>query len=178
VINPLSCSVPFRLLTLGLALAALTLALAACGSSEHAIADGDEVTLNYVGTLDDGSEFDSSLQEGREPFTFTVGAGQVIDGFDEAVRGMKVGEEKTFRVDAEDAYGLPTDERIIDVPVTDLPEDLVKDLEVGLGLYNSLGQQFTVLAFTDATVTLDGNHPLAGQALTFAITIMDVTPAE
>jgi peptidylprolyl isomerase len=176
VTTPLSRS---RLLIATLVIAALALVLAACeGESAHLITDGDEVTLNYVGTLDDGSEFDSSLQEGRDPFTFTVGAGQVIDGFDEAVRGMSVGEEKTFRVDAEDAYGNYSEDRFIDVPLTDLPAGLVADLEVGMSLSNSLGQQFTVLSFTDTTVTLDGNHPLAGEALTFAITIVDVTPVE
>lgn len=156
---------------MGIALASIVLALVACGG-DHVITDGDEVTLNYVGTLDDGSEFDSSIQEGREPFSFTVGAGQVIDGFDAAVRGMRKGEEKTFRLDPEDAYGNYTQDRIIEVAVADLPEDIA----VGDQLYDGFGQLFEILAIEDGTATMDGNHPLAGQALTFTITIVDAVP--
>ena len=130
--------------------------------------DGDLVSVHYRGTLDDGTEFDSS--EGREPLSFTVGSGQVIAGFDEAVRGLAVGESRTVRIEPEDAYGERTDDAIIEFPAGSAPEGLQVGDQVQLGN----GQPGTVLEITDETVTIDANHPLAGQALTFEIELTSI----
>lgn len=134
------------------------------------ITDGDIVDVHYVGTLDDGSQFDSSRERGA-PFTFTVGTGQVIAGFDDAVRGASVGDVTTVRIEPEDAYGQPSDENIIEVPFN--PEQ--GDIEPGDEVFLTNGQPAVVLEVTEETVTLDANHPLAGEALTFEIEVLSVT---
>jgi FKBP-type peptidyl-prolyl cis-trans isomerase 2 len=132
--------------------------------------DGDLVEVHYVGTLDDGTEFDSSRERGT-PFSFTVGVGQVIAGFDEAVRGAEVGDVNTVRMEAADAYGEWSEENIIDVPFN--PEQ--GDVNVGDEVFLTNGQPATVLEVSDETVKLDANHPLAGEALTFEIEILAIT---
>ncbi len=130
--------------------------------------DGDTVAVHYRGTLDDGSEFDSS--EDRDPLTFVVGSGQVIPGFDDAVRGLAVGESRTVRIEPEDAYGERTDEAIIEFPADSAPEGL----SVGDQVTLSNGLPATVLEISDDTVTIDANHPLAGEALTFEIELVSI----
>jgi FKBP-type peptidyl-prolyl cis-trans isomerase 2 len=132
--------------------------------------DGDTVAVHYRGTLDDGSEFDSSA--GRDPLTFVVGSGQVIAGFDDAVRGLAVGESRTVRIEPEDAYGEYTEEAVIDFPAESAPEGL----EVGDAVTLGNGGRGTVLEITDEFVKIDANHPLAGQALTFEIELVSVNP--
>ncbi|GMQ99139.1 MAG: hypothetical protein BMS9Abin17_1699 [Acidimicrobiia bacterium] len=132
--------------------------------------DGDLVEVHYVGTLDDGTEFDSSRGRGT-PFSFTLGVGQVIAGFDEAVLGGKVGDVNTVRMEAADAYGEWSEENIIDAPFN--PEQ--GDVQVGDEVYLTNGQPATVLEVTDEIVKLDANHPLAGEALTFEIEILSIT---
>lgn len=134
------------------------------------VQDGDIVEVHYVGTLDDGSQFDSS-RDRDVPFTFTVGAGQVISGFDEAVRGGKVGDVQTVRMEAADAYGEWSEENVIEVPVN--PEQGV--VAVGDEVFLTSGQPVVVLEVTEETVTLDANHRLAGEALTFEIEILSIT---
>jgi len=132
---------------------------------------GDTVRLHYKGSLDDGSVFDSS--EGREPLEFTVGSGQIIPGLDQAIPGMKVGEEKTVRIEAEDAYGPHNPNAKQSIPRSNVPEDL--PLEVGLQLQaqteNGQTLSVTVVEFSDDEIVLDANHPLAGKALTFEIQV-------
>lgn len=140
--------------------------------SDGAAQDGDTVAVDYTGTLDDGEEFDSSV--GREPLEFTLGTGQVIVGFDDAVRGMSVGETVTVRIEPEDAYGLPDPEAVVDFPIEEVPEDFHT---VGVPVQFATGQRGVVTAVTDATVTIDLNHELAGEALTFEITLVSITPA-
>ncbi len=136
---------------------------------------GDTVQLHYKGTLDDGSVFDSS--EGREPLEFTVGSGQIIPGLDVAIPGMKVGEEKTVRIAPEDAYGPVDPDAQQSVPRASIPPSV--QLEAGLRLQaqSQNGQTMTVVVveFDDETVVLDGNHPLAGKALTFEIELTGIT---
>lgn len=132
--------------------------------------DGDVVEVHYVGTLDDGSQFDSSRDRGT-PFSFTVGTGEVISGFDEAVRGSEVGDVNTVRMEAEDAYGEWSEDNVIEVPFN--PEQ--DDVAVGDEVFLTNGQPATVLEITEDTVTLDANHPLAGEALTFEIEILAIT---
>ena len=132
--------------------------------------DGDIVEVHYVGTLDDGSQFDSSRDRGT-PFSFTVGAGEVISGFDEAVRGASVGDTNTVRMEAADAYGDWSDENVIEVPFN--PEQ--GDIAAGDEVYLTNGQPAVILEVTDEIVKLDANHPLAGEALTFEIEVLAIT---
>jgi FKBP-type peptidyl-prolyl cis-trans isomerase 2 len=136
--------------------------------SDQVASDGDTVAVHYRGTLDDGTEFDSS--EGRDPLTFVVGSGQVIAGFDDAVRGLEVGESRTVRIEPEDAYGVYTEEAIIDFPADSAPEGL----QVGDAVTLGNGGRGTVLEITDEFVKIDANHPLAGQALTFEIELVSI----
>jgi peptidylprolyl isomerase len=155
----------------GVALAAaLVLVLAACGGDDAVPQDGDLVAVHYTGTLDSGEEFDSS--EGREPLEFVVGSGQVIGGFDDAVRQLTVGESVTVRIPPEEAYGVADPELIIDFPIEDVPEEFhVVGIEVLLGG----GQAATVIGVTEDTVTIDANHRLADEALTFEIELVSIT---
>lgn len=134
------------------------------------VQDGDVVEVHYVGTLDDGSQFDSS-RERDIPFSFTVGTGQVISGFDEGVRGGKVGDVRTVRIEPANAYGEWSEANVVEVPFN--PEQ--GDVEVGETVYLTSGQSAVVLNVTEATVTLDTNHLLAGEALTFEIEILAIT---
>lgn len=131
---------------------------------------GDSVRVHYTGTLADGSVFDSS--SGGAPLSFVVGAGQVIAGFDDAVLGMEVGETRTVTIAPADAYGEPDPEQVLVVSRDQMPggEAVVGDtFEVGLDGGGAI--PVTVTEVTDATVTLDANHALAGEALTFEITL-------
>ncbi|MEN8238292.1 MAG: peptidylprolyl isomerase [Actinomycetota bacterium] len=132
--------------------------------------DGDTVEVHYVGTLDDGSQFDSSRDRGV-PFSFTVGTGQVISGFDEAVRGAQVGETNTVRMEAADAYGEWSEENVLDLPY----DPAQGEVAVGESVTLSNGQPAEVLEVTADTVKLDANHPLAGEALTFEIEVLGIT---
>jgi len=135
---------------------------------------GTTVKIHYSGTLDDGTQFDSS--EGREPLEFEVGSGQVIPGFEKAVEGMSVGESKTINIPAEEAYGPHQPELVQDVPSSALPEDLTP--AVGMQLQGTSGDGRTmhlvVKEVKDDAITVDGNHPLAGQALNFDIKLVEV----
>ncbi|HEY0080067.1 MAG TPA: peptidylprolyl isomerase [Pyrinomonadaceae bacterium] len=132
--------------------------------------NGDTVQVHYTGRLQSGEVFDSS--EGGEPLEFEVGAGQVIPGFDEAVRGMNVGDKKTINIQSDDAYGPRVDTLVQAVPREGMNLGEIEP-EVGMNLLMQLpdGNQIPV-AITDVTdthITLDANHPLAGQDLTFDI---------
>jgi peptidylprolyl isomerase len=134
---------------------------------------GDTVRIHYTGRLDDGQVFDSS--EGHDPLEFTLGAGQVIPGFDQAVQGMTEGEEKRVTIPAEEAYGPHREEMVLTVDRSELPEGV--DPEVGQQYQMSqAGQTFvvTVTDVTEAAVELDANHPLAGRDLTFDLQLVGV----
>ncbi|MBI4201712.1 MAG: peptidylprolyl isomerase [Chloroflexi bacterium] len=130
--------------------------------------DGSTVDVHYTGTLDNGEQFDSSI--GSEPLTFVVGSGQVIKGFDEAVRGMTIGDKKTFRIEAEEAYGPRQEDLVFDIPKASAPADL----ETGDYVRFSNGASAVVVEVTTDHIKVDANHPLAGQALTFAIELVAV----
>lgn len=134
---------------------------------------GDTVSIHYTGTLADGSVFDSS--RGRTPLEFTLGSGQVIPGFDAAVDGMAIGEEKTVTIPAAEAYGPHRHELMVEVSRAQLPGDLRPEVGQQLQLSQG-GQQFvvTVRDVSDVSVVLDGNHPLAGEDLTFALELVEV----
>lgn len=133
---------------------------------------GDTVKIHYTGTLGDGEVFDSS--EGRDPLEFTLGEGQVIQGFDDAVTGMAPGEEKTVTIAPEQAYGERHDDLVTQVDRSQFPDDLTPEVGQQLQLTTDDGQPMavTVSEVGDKVVTLDANHPLAGQALTFKITLV------
>jgi peptidylprolyl isomerase len=139
--------------------------------------NGDKVRIHYTGKLNDGTKFDSSA--GREPLEFALGSGQVIPGFDNAVDGMQVGDSKTVTIAPEEAYGPRHEQLIQEVPKTALPPEL--EPEVGMQLQSKApdGQilQLLVTDVADETITVDGNHPLAGQDLTFDIELVDIEGA-
>ncbi|MEM7264286.1 MAG: peptidylprolyl isomerase [Planctomycetota bacterium] len=136
--------------------------------------DGSRVKLHYTGTLEDGSQFDSS--EGRDPLEFVVGSGQVIAGFDAAVRGMDVGEKKTFNVACADGYGERREDLIGEIPNDQVPEGMKIEVGQQLQMTQQNGQPLVVnvVAVGDASFTIDANHPLAGKDLTFAIEVVEI----
>jgi len=135
---------------------------------------GDSVKIHYTGTLDDGTQFDSS--EGREPLAFELGSGQVIPGFDKAVDGMTVGESKSVNIPAEDAYGPHHPQMIQEVPRSALPDDLEPAEGMGLQAQGPDGQvlNLVVTGVQEESITVDGNHPLAGKALNFDIELVSI----
>jgi peptidylprolyl isomerase len=134
---------------------------------------GDQVQVHYTGTLADGTVFDSSA--GRDPLEFTIGSGQVIPGFDEAVKGMKVGEKKTVTIPADEAYGPHLDDMLVEVPRDKLPSDQTPEVGQRLVVVQQDGTQriVTIAGFSENnTVIIDTNHPLAGEDLTFEIELV------
>ncbi|HAE93469.1 MAG: peptidylprolyl isomerase [Hyphomonas sp.] len=138
---------------------------------------GDTVHIHYTGTLNDGTTFDSS--EGREPLSFQVGSGQIIPGLDSAIPGMTVGDKKTVNVACDEAYGQVNPEMTQAVPRADIPADIPLETGTRLQMQTQNGQVIpvTVTAVDDSTVTLDANHPLAGQDLTFNIELVKIDAA-
>lgn len=135
---------------------------------------GDTVQVHYTGRLDDGSVFDAS--EGRDPLAFKVGAGHVIAGFDDAVTGMAVGDAKTVRIPVEEAYGAVRDDLRFEVPRAQLPDGLEVEVGMQLQLRREDGGALpvTVAEAGAASIVLDANHPLAGQALTFELRLVGI----
>ena len=135
---------------------------------------GDTVHIHYTGRLDDGSVFDAS--EGRDPIAFTLGTGQVIPGFDRAVVGMRVGEQKTVRIPVEEAYGAARAELRFFFPRERLPEGMDPPLGTRLNMTSDDGQpvSVTVVERDDDGITVDANHPLAGEALTFELELVSI----
>ena len=135
---------------------------------------GDTVRIHYTGTLDDGTQFDSS--SGRDPLEFQVGSGQIIPGLDKAIPGMAVGEAKTVTVPADEAYGQPNPQAMQAVPRAEIPAEIPLEIGTQLQVQTPTGQVMpvTVVAVSDSEVTLDANHPLAGKDLTFAIELVEI----
>ncbi len=135
---------------------------------------GDTVKIHYTGTLDDGTQFDSSA--GRDPLEFQLGGGQVIPGFDNAVSGMAVGDSKSVRLEPDEAYGQRHDQLVQEVPRSALPDDLTPQEGMVLESRTPEGQvsQFIVTAISEESITVDANHPLAGQALSFDIELVEI----
>lgn len=135
---------------------------------------GDTVTLHYTGTLSDGSVFDSS--EGQSPLFFAVGSGQVIPGFDKAVEGMKVDQEKTFTIPVSEAYGPVRAELLKEFPKDKLPKEIEPKVGMQLVMQGPNGQAIPVKIAKVASdaITIDLNHPLAGKDLTFKIKIVGI----
>lgn len=136
---------------------------------------GDVVSVHYKGTLNDGTEFDSS--HGRQPLEFELGSGSMIAGFDEAVDGMTVGESVTVTLPPEKAYGEKRKELIMEFPKDQLPSDLNPQKGQKLAMSQADGRQVpvTVTNITDTSIEIDANHELAGQALTFDIELVSIS---
>ncbi|MEP5614400.1 MAG: peptidylprolyl isomerase [Cyclobacteriaceae bacterium] len=134
----------------------------------------DNVKVHYTGKLTTGEVFDSS--EGREPLAFTVGGGQMIKGFDEAVDGMGLNEKKTVTIVAAEAYGEHKEELIQQIPKSNLPEDMHPEIGQKLVATNDLGHQtqVAVVEVTESEVTIDANHDLAGKDLVFDIELVEI----
>jgi peptidylprolyl isomerase len=130
---------------------------------------GDTVSIHYTGTLADGETFDSS--EGRDPLEFTVGAGQIIPGLDQAIPGMELGDKKVVEVPAEQAYGHADPNARQAVPRSEIPNEIPLEPGTQLQMQTPDGQVVPVMVaeVSETEVTLDANHPLAGKDLTFAI---------
>ena len=131
------------------------------------------VTVNYTGKLEDGTVFDTSLTEGRDPLSVTLGQGALIPGFENGLIGLSVGDTKTIEIEPEDAYGLVNEEAFVDVPKDKVPENV----EVGMMLqtFGPMGPSIVkVLEIKDEVVVLDANHPLAGKKLTFELEVVGV----
>jgi peptidylprolyl isomerase len=135
---------------------------------------GDVVKVHYTGKLASGEQFDSS--EGREPLEFTVGAGQMIKGFDAALPGMIIGDKKTISIAAEDGYGERSEEAIIEFPKSNVPEDMKLEPGMALTLSNQQGQPVPVIVVDvkEEVIILDANHFLAGQELVFDIELVEI----
>ncbi|MEN6620885.1 MAG: peptidylprolyl isomerase [Smithella sp.] len=144
--------------------------------------EGDKVKVQYTGRLEDGEIFDSSECSEEEcgcnagPLEFVVGKGEVIPGFEKAVIGMSVGEEKTFTVPVDEAYGKRNEGMVLEVEKGCVPPNM--NPEVGLRMAVALedGREFPVVitSVSDTHVTLDANHPLAGLDLTFDIKLVEI----
>ncbi len=138
------------------------------------VKNGDVVRVHYTGTLLDGSQFDSSV--GRAPLEFTVGAGQMIAGFDAGVVGMTVGEKKTLQIDPDHGYGQKNPEAIIEFPKTNVPEGMNIELGMKLNLQNQYGQPVPVevIEIREDMIVMDANHFLAGKDLVFEVELVEI----
>ncbi|MHC4197311.1 MAG: FKBP-type peptidyl-prolyl cis-trans isomerase [Planctomycetota bacterium] len=136
--------------------------------------DGDTVRIHYTGRLDDGEVFDSSTE--REPLQFTLGAGQVIPGFEQGTLGMNPGEAKTINIPADKAYGPHRKEMVMTVDRKELPEDFELKIGMQLRIPQEDGRALPakVTDISESNVTLDANHSLAGKDLTFDIELVEI----
>ena len=151
----------------------LTAVVPGCGTK--AAATGDTVRVHYTVNKTNGEAVESTLD--GEPFSFTLGQDQVIPGFEQAVLGMKTGEKKTVTIPSDQAYGEYQADLVFDVGNDELPEDLVPEVGMMLQASSNDGSivSFTIIAVAETTVTLDGNHPLAGDDLVFEIELVEVS---
>ncbi len=145
-------------------------------ASAKVIENGDTVKVHYVGTLKDGTEFDSSRREGREPLEFTVGRGQLIPGFEKGVKGREVGDRFTVEIPCEEAYGPVNPELVFSVDRSHVPANIPAEIGTPIQLTNEQGQCIyaVISAVSDKEITLDANQPMAGKDLIFDIEILSV----
>ena len=138
------------------------------------VKQNDKVKVHYTGKLANGEVFDSS--EGRDPMEFQVGTGQLIPGFENGVIDMKVNEKKTIVIPSTEAYGEPREELVQEVPKDRLPQEI--EPEIGMGLVSKTPDgneiQLVVKEIKEDAIIVDGNHPLAGQELTFDVEVVEI----
>lgn len=138
------------------------------------VKNGDTVRVHYHGKLTNGSTFDSS--EGRDPLEFTVGTGQVIKGFDDAMVDMTIGEKKTVHIPVDNAYGQRNDDMMMEYPKSEFPDDMTPEPGMELHMSDTAGNVFPVVIaeVREEMVLLDANHPLAGEDLIFEIELVSI----
>ena len=138
------------------------------------IEEGQKVKIHYTGTLDDGNQFDSSA--GHDPLEFEMGAGMVIPGFETGVKDMAVGEKKDIHIPVAEAYGEKREEMVMEFDRSQLPEGLEPEVGMGLQMQGPEGQPLPVqiVAVAEENITIDANHPLAGQNLNFELELVEV----
>jgi peptidylprolyl isomerase len=136
--------------------------------------EGDTVRIHYTGKLGDERVFDSSAQ--RDPLEFTLGEGRVIPGFEQGVLGMEVGEERTITIPSDQAYGERRPDMVAQLSRDVLPDELEPQVGQQLEMRQNDGQKFvvTVTDISDERITVDGNHPLAGEDLTFELALVEI----
>ena len=136
---------------------------------------GDQIKVNYIGKLNDGTEFDNSYKRG-EPLGFTAGTGMMIEGFDNAVMGMTVGDKKTVNIPNEQAYGPQNPDAFMPVPKTNFPPDFKAVVGEMVQGQTETGQPVTasIVEVTENDIVLDLNHPLAGEDLNFEIELVEI----
>ncbi len=136
--------------------------------------DGDTVKVHYTGKLENGTVFDTSTD--RQPLELTLGSGKIIPGFEKGITGMGVGDTKTITVLPEEAYGPSRKELIVDIKKTDLPEDITPAIGKELQVQQKDGNpiEITITDMDEDTVTLDANHPLAGNTLLFEVELVEI----
>ncbi len=134
---------------------------------------GKTVKVHYKGTLDDGSVFDSS--EGRDPIEFQMGSGSLIPGFEAAVAEMEIDETRSVTIPSAEAYGDMNEDMVGEIPRSNLPDDIEPEVGMVLSMHAPDGEMpVRVVAVDEENLTLDANHPLAGQNLTFELTLIEV----
>jgi FKBP-type peptidyl-prolyl cis-trans isomerase 2 len=138
------------------------------------VRSGDKVRVHYHGKLTNGTTFDSS--EGREPLEFTVGTGQVIKGFDDALLDMNIGDKKTVNIPVDNAYGQRSDDMMMEYPLAEFPADMKPEVGMELHMSDNMGNVFPVVIteIKADSVVLDANHPLAGEDLVFEIELVSI----
>jgi FKBP-type peptidyl-prolyl cis-trans isomerase SlpA len=137
------------------------------------IKNGDNVSVHYTGKLEDGSVFDTSLAEGREPLTVTLGQGQLIPGFENGLIDMTAGEIKTIEIEPENAYGDIKPQMVSEVPLSQVPEGVkAGDMLQGQNQFGPVN--VVVTEVKESTAVLDMNHPLAGKKLIFDLEVVSV----
>ena len=139
----------------------------------EAVKSGDTIKVEYTGRFEDGEVFDTS--EGREPLKFTVGTGMLIKGFDDAVTGMNVGDEKTVTIQPEDGYGERNEKAVVDIPRKEIPDEIPLSEGLQLTLSDPSGRPIPAMVaeITDENVKMDMNHALAGKVLEFDIKVVE-----
>lgn len=137
---------------------------------------GDTVKVHYTGKLGDGTVFDTSLE--GDPLEFTIGERHVIPGFEEAIVGMAKGDTKTVQIAPDEAYGPHRGELVVVVERDALPADVEPEIGDRLEFQQPDGQRIalTVTGLSESDVTLDANHPLAGEQLTFDVELVEILP--
>jgi peptidylprolyl isomerase len=147
---------------------------------------GDTVKINYTGTLEDGTVFDSTHEHeecsseecgcGGGPREITLGAGEFLNPLEDALVGMSVGETKKVIIPAEDAFGEYDLEKVFSIPRSDLPEDLKPEVDDEIVLVNQDDEELAVVVVevNDEEITFDANHPLAGEDVTFEMELVEI----
>ncbi len=136
--------------------------------------NGDTVKVHYTGKFDDGTVFDSS--EGREPLEFTLGSGQVIPGFEEAIKDMEPGDKNSARITSEKAYGPIREDLIIEITRGQLNPDIKPEVGMQLQMQQPNGQTIiaTIKEISENSIKIDANHPLAGKDLNFQVELVEI----